>query len=157
MLHFPQTTRMLLAVGLMALLVPQSALGAQDKELQRDRGSVSYQDASGASHPVSGKIVLADDVLALTGRASAASLNLPDSSVVALGENTRVRVGAFNTGQNGPGSTIRVEGGALKFAIKHPGGSRSNYTFQTPTSQIAVRGTEGFLVVGPQGTQLVCT
>src|ERR1700730_6479068 len=60
-----------------------------------------------------------------------------------------------------PGATtqtnqITVNHGALKFAIHHPQGVRSNYTFSTPTSQIAVRGTEAYLVVGPKGTQVVC-
>ncbi|GAC1388986.1 MAG: hypothetical protein NVSMB31_04140 [Vulcanimicrobiaceae bacterium] len=156
MLHFP-LKRTLLVVGLIALLSPLPVSGATDKQLQRERGTVSYQNPDGTAHAVSGRIVLADDALALTGRASAATLSLPDSSVVALGENTRVKVGAFNSSQNGPGSTITVEGGALKFAIRHPAGGRSNYTFQTPTSQIAVRGTDGYLVVGVDGTQVVCT
>src|ERR1700730_8806992 len=60
-----------------------------------------------------------------------------------------------------PGATtqtnqITVNRGALKFTIHHPQGVRSNYTFTTPTSQIAVRGTEAYLVVGPNGTQVVC-
>ena len=149
--------RTLLAIGMLALLAPYVAGAATDKELQRQRGSVSYRDTGGTVHPVSGQIALADDAYAITGRASAALLSLPDSSEVSLGENTSIKVGKFNGGATGPGNTITVDGGALKFAIRHPSGSKSNYTFTTPTSQIAVRGTEGYLVVGPRGTQVVCT
>jgi len=32
--------------------------------------------------------------------------------------------------------------GRTRFKIEHPNGKPANYTFQTPTAQIAVRGTE---------------
>ena len=149
--------RALLITVVTALLLPPAALGASDKTLQRQTGSVSYKDPAGASHAVSGSIVLADDATALTGKRSTALLGLPDSSEVTLGENTSIQVGKFNDATNPNPTTIKVDGGALKFAIRHPAGAKSNYLFTTPTSQIAVRGTEGFLVVGPNGTQVVCT
>lgn len=138
------------------LLAPQIAAGATDKELQHQRGDVRYQDGGG-QHAVSGSIALPDNARAITGRRSLALLAMPDSSEIQLGENTDIAVGAFNTTAAGPGSTITVNNGALKFKVSHPTGGRSNYTFATPTSQIAVRGTEGYLVVGPKGTQVVCT
>ena len=49
-----------------------------------------------------------------------------------------------------------LNGGALHFNIRHPQGGQSNYRFVTATSQIAVRGTEGFLIAGANGTQVVC-
>ena len=33
--------------------------------------------------------------------------------------------------------------GKMRFAVAHPSGAKANYTFQTQTGQIAVRGTEG--------------
>lgn len=141
----------------LCLFAPQIAAGATDKELQHQRGDVRYADPAGAQHPVSGSIALPDDAHAITGRRSLALLAMPDSSEIQLGENTDIAVGAFNTTAAGPGSTITVKNGALKFKVSHPTGGRSNYTFATPTSQIAVRGTEGYLVVGPKGTQVVCT
>ena len=33
--------------------------------------------------------------------------------------------------------------GKMRFAVSHPNGAKANYTFQTQTGQIAVRGTEG--------------
>lgn len=151
-----QLQRTLLVVAVLGLLLPARAGAATDKELQRQHGSVSYRDPGGVEHRVAGQVVLPDDARAQTGRASMATLTLPDSSVVALGEKTDVVVGAFNAAVT-VNNTISVNGGALKFAIHHPQGARSNYTFSTPTSQIAVRGTEGYLIVGPNGTQVVCT
>lgn len=151
--HFPRTV---LVVAVLASLMPVGAGAATDKELQRQHGSVSYRDSGGVEHGVSGQVVLPDDARAQTGRASAALLTLPDSSVVALGEKTDVVVGAFNTATV-VNNTITLNGGALKFSIRHPQGGRSKYTFNTPTSQIAVRGTDGYLIVGPDGTQVVCT
>ena len=151
--------RSLLALSLLALLAPTLAAAApSDKQLQRQRGSVKYRDKGGVTHQVAAQVVVPDDATAITDRASAAMLQLPDSSEVALGENTSVQVGAFNAyATTGNPNKITVNSGALNFAIRHPSGAKSNYTFATPTSQIAVRGTEGYLVVGPNGTQVVCT
>lgn len=147
----------LAAACIAALLLPVAALGAADKQLQHQKGAVTYLDPAGNSHSVSGQVVLSDDSTAITGRSSLALLAMPDSSEISLGENTRVKVGLFNDAKTGPGNKITVDGGALRFAVRHPSGAKSNYQFVTPTSQIAVRGTEGYLVVGDRGTQLVCT
>jgi hypothetical protein len=37
--------------------------------------------------------------------------------------------------------------GKTRFAVQHPNGGKANYTFVTPTTQIAVRGTEGDIFV----------
>jgi ferric-dicitrate binding protein FerR (iron transport regulator) len=148
--------RVFVVACIAALVLPLAASGATDKQLSRQKGSVTYIDASGATHAVSGDVVVSDKATAQTGRASLALLSLPDSSEISLGENTRIKVEAFNSGTTA-GNTITVDGGALRFAIRHPAGAKSNYQFVTPTSQIAVRGTEGYLVVGDRGTQLVCT
>ncbi|MFN2527744.1 MAG: FecR domain-containing protein [Candidatus Baltobacteraceae bacterium] len=145
------------AACIAALLLPVAASGAADKQLQHQKGAVTYLDSAGKSHPVSGQVVLSDDSTAITGRSSLALLAMPDSSEISLGESTRIKVGLFNDAKAGPGNLITVNGGALKFAVRHPSGAKSNYQFVTPTSQIAVRGTEGYLVVGERGTQLVCT
>ncbi|MBV8282429.1 MAG: hypothetical protein JO347_10265, partial [Candidatus Eremiobacteraeota bacterium] len=47
--------------------------------------------------------------------------------------------------------------GTLRFDIRRPAGGKSNYTFATPTSQIAVRGTVGLLSLDPAGqTTVAC-
>jgi hypothetical protein len=155
-----------LGAGLLCALIVFVAVGSNapvgaaggDKVLTRVKGGVGYQLAeNGPFKPIFGPFDVPDDAYAVTEACARASLQLRDSSVIDLGERTSVQVGAFNM----PGATaqtnqITVNRGALKFTIHHPQGVRSNYTFTTPTSQIAVRGTETYLVVGPKGTQVVC-
>jgi hypothetical protein len=130
---------------------------APNKELAPFKGTVGVQASENAPFTrVFGRTVVPDDAYAVTQAASLGTLTLPDSSQVAIGERTAVRVGAFNNAAAGPGSTLTLNHGALRFAIVHPAGTRSNYTFQTQTSQIAVRGTIGYLIVGDEGTQLIC-
>ena len=151
-------------IGLVALsavvanaATPAASYASSDKQLERVRGVVGYRAAADAPlHQVVGRLDLADDVWAVTENAAAALLRLADSSEIELGEKTVVQVGAFNTAQSGGQNTIVVDHGALHFKIRHPAGMRSNYVFQTGTSQIAVRGTEAYVVAGPRGTQVFC-
>jgi hypothetical protein len=152
----------------LARLVPAAAFvlcvcsgigsAASNKELQRLKGTVGYQVGdAGTFNKVAGSYVLPDDSYAITQDKSAALLQLPDSSLVALGMNTKVLVGAFNQTADGPGATITVNGGALRFDIKRPTGSAANYHFVTPTSQVGVRGTIGLLAVLANGqTTVAC-
>jgi len=141
-----------LMLALMSLARP-----AGDKRLDRVKGNVGFATAIDAPlHQVFGQDLLPDDDFAITQARSAAEVVLPDSSIVALGENTRVQVGAFNTGADGPGSTIVVNGGSLRFDIRRPQGGAANYRFTTTTSQIAVRGTVGLLSVLGGNTTVAC-
>src|SRR5580698_10298672 len=128
-----------------------------DKQLARVKGVVGYQDSATSSFkPIFGRLDLPDDAIAVTKPNAEAVLRLADSTEIDIGENTKVQVGAFNTVASGNQNTIVLNGGALHFNIRHPQGGQSNYKFVTATSQIAVRGTEGFLVAGANGTQVVC-
>ena len=111
---------------------------------------------SRVDHGVFGKIDLADNAVAVTLAQSRAQLILPDSSSIDIGATTRVRLGAFNAIDTGNPNVVVLELGALHFNIRHPAGGRANYRFQTPTSQIGVRGTEGYIVTGPSGTDFYC-
>jgi hypothetical protein len=134
------------AFALVVNLVPSRLGAADDKQLQRVKGTVGYQASDSAPFTgVVGKFLLPDDYLAMTRGQSAALLALPDSSLVGLGENTRVQVGAFDQSAAGPGATITVNGGTLRFDIRRPVGGAANYHFTTPTTQMAVRGTVGLL------------
>jgi|HubBroStandDraft_1064217.scaffolds.fasta_scaffold29546_2 hypothetical protein len=145
----------LIAVVAFGRIVPVSAASG-DKQLTRVKGSVGYKNTlADALHPVFSREDLPDDAYAVTGADAAALLTLRDSSQVEIGSTTTVQVGAFNAvgaGQN----QITLAQGALHFKVLHPQGGQSNYTFTTPTSQIAVRGTEGLVAVGSQGTQIAC-
>jgi hypothetical protein len=79
---------------------------------------------------------------------------MPDSSEIDIGERTTVQIGQFNDINSGKDNTISLKNGAMHFVIRHPEGTKANYEFVTPTSQIAIRGTEGFLISNAGGTQL---
>lgn len=140
------------AFALVACLVASSVphltqAAGGGKQLQRVRGTVGYSTDKDAADfkTVFGKFDLPDNDYAVTKAQSAAVLAMPDSSLISLGENTSVQVGAFDSAAASPGSTITVNGGALRFEIKRPEGGVANYKFVTPTSQVAVRGTVGLL------------
>jgi len=140
-----------------ALCTPLRAAGDGDNQLARVAGTVQYQaGADPAYHAVFGKIDLSDEALAVTLAQSRAQVILPDSSSIDVGATTRVRLGAFNAAATGNPNVVVLELGALHFNIRHPAGGRANYRFQTPTSQIGVRGTEGYIVTGPSGTDFYC-
>ena len=136
-----------LAVCLVASVLPHRTLAAGTKQLERVKGTVGWSTVASAGDfkQVFGKFDLPDDDFAVTKAQSAAVLAMPDSSLISLGENTSIQVGAFNNTAAGPGSTITVNSGSLRFEIKRPEGGVANYHFQTPTSQVAVRGTVGLL------------
>jgi hypothetical protein len=143
--------------ALVAAMLPPPSRAADAKLLQRVKGAVGYQSARSAPiASIVGRIQLPDDYFAITRAQSAALLTLPDSSLVGLGENTDVQVGAFNQTAAGPGSTVTVSGGTLRFDIRRPQGGTANYRFLTPTSQIAVRGTIGLLSVLDGNTSVAC-
>lgn len=120
------------------------------------RGDVAYQGPDATLKAIFGRIALPDDATAITLAQSRAQLVLADSSTIDIGEKTRVRLGAFNALDTGNPNVVTLELGVLHFTIRHPAGGRVNYRFVTPTSEIAVRGTEGYLVTGPSGTDFYC-
>lgn len=142
--------------ALASLLVVAAPLCAQapTKQLVRVSGTVQYQsDEAAAYTALFGRVELRDHAVAVTRDDGNAVLRLPDSSEVEIGARSRVRVGAFSTVAP---NVLAVQLGAVHFVVRHPAGARSEYRFLTPTSQIAVRGTEGYLVVGPRGTDFYC-
>jgi hypothetical protein len=144
---------------LFALCTPLDAqLQNRDvKQLARVTGTVQFQAGSNpALHPLFGRIDLADSALAVTLAQSRAQLILPDSSTIDIGATTRIRLSAFNAVDTGNPNVVVLELGAVHFNIRHPAGGKANYRFVTPTSQIAVRGTDGYIVTGPTGTDFYC-
>lgn len=136
-----------LAALLVAVTTPHRSGAAGTKQLQHVRGTIGYSTADTATDfkAVFGKFELPDDDFAVTRAQSAAVVALPDSSLVSLGENTTVKVGAFDNAAAGPGSTITLNGGSLRFDIRRPQGGVANYRFLTTTSAVGVRGTVGLL------------
>jgi len=138
------------------LSLTASGAATADKELSAVRGDVTLRTAERAAPKrLVGSQVLPDDAFAATAFKAAAELRLADSSVIQIGDNTTVQVGAFRP-DSASGTVINLKTGALRFTIRHPEGKRSNYVFKTVTSQLAVRGTLAYLIAGPRGTQLYC-
>jgi hypothetical protein len=147
----------LVALTMLALCAPLDAAGDGDKQLARVTGTVQYQTGADTTlHAIFGRIDLADEATAVTLAQSRAQVTLPDSSSIDIGATTRIRLGAFNAADTGNPNVVVLELGAVHFTIRHPAGGRANYRFQTPTSQIAVRGTDGYIVTGPSGTDFYC-
>jgi hypothetical protein len=134
-----------LALALAA--VPLTVRADDDKVLTNVKGGVSYERA-GTPHTIVPKVkqLLADDDVAVTQTASLAQVTLPDSSLVTLGATTRVQMAFFNQTDIANAKFV-VYQGKTRFQVQHPNGGKANYTFVTPTTQIAVRGTEGDIEV----------
>jgi SSS family solute:Na+ symporter len=134
-----------LAILLAAL--PLTVRADDDKVLTNMKGGVSYERA-GTPHTIVPKVkqLLTDDDVAVTQTDSLAQVTLPDSSLVTLGAATRVQMAFFNQTDIANAKFI-VYQGKTRFQVQHPNGGKANYTFVTPTTQIAVRGTEGDIQV----------
>lgn len=134
-----------LCASFLMLLIPASpSIAAADKQLQNVKGDVSYQLASGTQRPLAPRasVVLEDNASAITGANSLGGIILPDSSRVMIGSSTKVQLGYF-TQAAVASAKFYIPYGKVRFKVEHPKGAQANYTFQTPTAQIAVRGTEG--------------
>ena len=139
-------TRAALAAAVVALAVlAGTTTSAQDADnvLTNVKGQVAYEHA-GTSHalPPSVRHALIDEDYAATQAASQAQVTLPDSSLVTLGADTRVQMAFFNQTDVANAKFIIYQG-KTRFEVVHPAGQQSNYVFTTPTSNVAVRGTEG--------------
>lgn len=144
----------LCASFLAVLAAVPPARAASDKELQSMRGDVSWEE-NGATHSLAlhASAALADADYAITAQNSQGSIALPDSSQIILGSNTRVQMLSFNQ-TNIANAQFVVVSGKLRFRVHHPAGQPANYTFKTPTAQLAVRGTEGDIDVEPNSLQV---
>jgi ferric-dicitrate binding protein FerR (iron transport regulator) len=131
-----------------------SASQTATNELARIHGDVGYAIGAQNQQTLLGSIVLPRDAFAITQPKAAARIVFSDSSEIRIGDRTRLRIGDVAPGSNE--RTILLERGAVRFDIIHPAGPHTTYTFKTPTSQIAVRGTIGYAVTGPSGDQIYC-
>lgn len=126
-----------------------------DRTLENVKGQVTYGTASSPTTPlaVHARTTIADSDFAATGANSQATLTFPDSSQVILGENTRIQVNSFVQSDIAH-AKMTVNVGKVRFKVNHPQGAKADYQFQTPTGQIAVRGTEGDFFSNPSGLQV---
>jgi hypothetical protein len=141
----------LAALMLATVSVPVVADG--NKTVQNMKGTVSYQKPNKAARPIAGQasIVLADKDLTITGLDSEAAVTLPDSSRVLVGSDAKVQLAFFNQTAIANAKFVIYQG-RFRFSVEHPSGAKANYTFQTPTGNVAVRGTQGDIGVADDGT-----
>jgi hypothetical protein len=151
----------LLTVALTAAFVlvqtPHVSRAVTEKTLVRVSGDVGYQ--TGPNTPfiaITGQQAIPDNAYAVTRPNGVADLVMPDSSVIRIAQAATIQVGAFHDPGAGE-NTITVYNGSFRFKVQHPAGGVSNYRFVTPTSQIAVRGTEGLGTVKTDVTQVSTT
>ncbi|MGA8535415.1 MAG: FecR family protein [Candidatus Tumulicola sp.] len=132
------------AIAIMALSVGAPSLAGDDKQLQSQKGDVSYQVPNGKPVPlgINATIGIADHDYAITGGSSLAQVLLPDSSRVLVGSDTKVQLAFFNQAQIATAKFVVYEG-RVRFAVRHPQGAKASYTFQTATGSVGVRGTQG--------------
>jgi len=125
-----------------------------DKQLQSVKGQVSYQHGA-ATRPLAtnASIVLADKDYTITGADSRGAVALPDSSVVTVGSDTKVQMAFFSQGAIATAKFV-IYNGHTRFEVRHPQGAKANYTFVTPSANIAVRGTQGDIGVTPDSLQV---
>jgi FecR protein len=113
------------------------------------RGSlayVSYPSGNVRDVAPNANVVVQDDDVAKTGDRSMAAVVLPDSSKVILAGNTAIKLDTFDAATIARAHFV-VAYGKLRFRVEHPAGAKANFTFSTPTGDIAVRGTEGDISV----------
>ena len=146
-----QTPRMrtvvVTALACIVALIPLAGNADNDKVLANVKGSVAYE-RDGTPHTIVPKVkqLIADNDYAVTQAASLGTVTLPDSSIVTLGSSTRVQMAFFNQTDIANAKFI-VYQGKTRFDVQHPAGGKANYIFVTPTSQVAIRGTEGDIAV----------
>jgi len=153
--------RRLLSVALAAAFVlmqaPHVSQALTEKTVVRVTGDVGYQTGANTPFiPITGQQAVPDNSYVVTRGSGVADLVMPDSSVVRIAQAATIQVGAFHEPGSGE-NQITVYNGSFRFKIQHPAGGISNYKFVTPTSQIAVRGTEGLGTVKPDVTQVSTT
>lgn len=124
------------------------------KTLKALDGTVRYGSSATPSNKLAknASTALSDDDYTQTLAKSKATITLPDSSVVLVGENSDVQMQSFDN-SSGTNTANFVLVGKVRFQVEHPAGAKASYTFKTPTGQIAVRGTVGDIFATPaQGT-----
>jgi FecR-like protein len=140
----------------LAIACALPSLAGDDKQLQNVKGSVSYQPPNKTPVPVGVNAIVGvnDRYTAITGAGSLGAVILPDSSQVMVGSDSKVQLAFFNQSSIANAKFVLYDG-KVRFAVRHPKGAQANYTFQTATGTVAVRGTQGDISYDAAGNMLV--
>lgn len=146
-----------LAAAFVLTQAPHRAPALTVKTVVRISGDVGYQQTANSPFvPITGQQEIPDNAYVVTRPNGIADIIMPDSSVIRVAQAASIQVGAFHEPGAGE-NTVTVYNGSFRFKVQHPSGGQANYRFVTPTSQIAVRGTEGLGKVTTDVTQVSCT
>lgn len=139
----------------MAVMLAVPSFADDVKSLQNVKGSVSYQapDKEVVPLSVNATIALSDRYYAITGASSLAQVNMPDSSEVMVGSDTKVQLAFFKMTDVANAKFVLYDG-RVRFAVRHPQGAHANYTFTTASGTIAVRGTQGDVAYSADGLRV---
>jgi hypothetical protein len=143
-----------LTAAFVFMQAPHVSRAVTEKTVVRINGDVGYQQGANTPYiPITGQQALPDNAFVVTKGNGVADLVMPDSSVIRIAQAATIQVGQFYEPGSGT-NQITILNGSFRFKVQHPAGGVSNYKFVTPTSQIAVRGTEGLGSVTPTVTQV---
>jgi hypothetical protein len=138
-----------LFTALIALLPVVASPADSDRTLQNVKGSVTYGPAGATTLAPKASTTLSDNDKAATGANSLATLTLPDSSQIEMGQNSTLTMQSFSQTDVAHAKFLVV--GKMRFTVNHPAGAKADYQFSTSTGQIAVRGTVGDIFANPSG------
>lgn len=143
--------RSMLILGALVALGPVPGAAAADRVLQNLHGTVSWVTSDNApAHPIApmAHVSLNDDDVAETGASSMGAITLPDSSRIVMASNSVLKLDTFSQAQVASAHFVLFYG-KMRFTVEHPQGAKADYTFTTPTGEVAVRGTQGDISVDP--------
>jgi ferric-dicitrate binding protein FerR (iron transport regulator) len=147
------------AVGIALLLTfaASTTLAGPASEPQASRmmGDVFYRSPGGTTQrSIYGSIVLEPDSFISTGQKSLAQIRYPDSSLVEIGSNSVVQVGAFHSDWH-DANILALKNGAIHLNVRH-NDHPTNYEFVTPLFKVAVRGTEATITTTESDGSVTC-
>lgn len=142
----------MVAVAFAAAALPVAA--ATDTQLRPVKGSVTYAVGTGAAETATKATVLPADATVTTAAGATALVTLADTTEIAIGSGTQVQIGALATG-DAP-TVVTLQSGFVRFNVRHPAQTKSNYQIKTKNASVAVHGTIGLISSGPEGDEVVC-
>ncbi|OEH85286.1 hypothetical protein BHU72_04100 [Desulfuribacillus stibiiarsenatis] len=80
----------------------------------------------------------------ITGKGASAKVELENSIIVTLAENSRIYLSELRGVNNSQQTSISIQAGGVGSTVKNPLANNSRYEIKTPTAVMGVRGTEFF-------------
>jgi hypothetical protein len=115
------------------------------------RGAV-FREAGTAREPLAAKapIYPADVIVSGEGKAK---IILNDGSIIAIGENSRLRIADYQSVANGLKTRLDLRGGVLRLLVNRLP-NRGQFEVESETAVASVRGTDWLVEVTPERTSV---